>query len=120
MWQEAIIRLEKVPLEDSVGYAEAQKLLVQYKANLGQVQIRHQAEADAVRTLAETQSQIERLQANAQFLDRNNTISQLHRIINQLKRVQNGTTAYLEAQNLLLSAQNKLNQLQSQPPKTSG
>jgi len=116
LWKEAIVRLEAVPKDDLAGYAEAQKLLAEYNTNLGQVQIRRQAEADSVETLEQAQRQIERLLAytptDAKSLDRNGTMSQLQSIINQLEKVQNGTTAYLKAQELRLSAQNKLKQLQ--------
>jgi adenine-specific DNA methylase len=116
LWKEAIARLEDVPKDDLAGYAEAQKLLAEYKTNLGQVQIRRQAEAESVETLEQAQRQIERLLAytptDAKSLDRNGTMSQLQSIINQLEKVQNGTTAYLKAQELRLSAQNKLKQLQ--------
>ncbi len=117
LWEQAIERLEKVPEADLAGYAEAQKLLATYKTNLGQVQIRRQAEENSVSALQQAQSQIETLIANtpsnAKLLDRNRTISQLQSIINELDKVQNGTTAYLKAQELLLSATNKLNQLKS-------
>jgi hypothetical protein len=116
LWQQAINRLEQVPKEDLAGYAEAQRLLAQYNTNLGQVQIRRQAEQDSTSALQRAQSQIETLLAytptDAQSLDRNRTISQIQGIINELEKVQNGTTSYLKAQELLLSANNKLKQLQ--------
>lgn len=116
LWEQAIARLESVSDKDLAGYAEAQKLLATYQANLGQVNIRRQAEENSVDALQQAQRQIENLLAqtptNAQSLDRNRTISQLQAIINNLEKVQNGTTAYLKAQELLLSANNKLNQLQ--------
>jgi hypothetical protein len=116
LWQQAINRLEQVPKEDLAGYAEAQRLLAQYNTNLGQVQIRRQAEQDSTDALQRAQSQIETLLAytptDAQSLDRNRTISQIQGIINELEKVQNGTTSYLKAQELLLSANNKLKQLQ--------
>lgn len=116
LWQQAINRLREVPLQDSLAYAEAQKLLATYETNLGEVRVRRQAEQDSVYALDAAQRQIQRLLAsipsNAQSVDRNLVISELHRIINQLEKVQNGTTAYLKAQELLLSAKNKLQQLQ--------
>ncbi|MBW4686890.1 MAG: hypothetical protein KME40_17725 [Komarekiella atlantica HA4396-MV6] len=117
LWQEAINRLQEVPSQDLVGYAEAQKLLATYETNLGQVKIRRQAEQDAVYALEAAQQQIESLIASlpsdAQSVeDRNRMFSQLQSIINQLEKVQNGTTAYLKAQELLLSAKNKLQELQ--------
>lgn len=116
LWQQAINRLQQVPSEDVVGYAEAQKLLATYETNLGQVKVRKQAEQDSVYALDSAQRQIESLLAsvpvNAQSVDRNRVISQLHSIINELEKVQNSTTAYLKAQELLLLANNKLQQLQ--------
>jgi hypothetical protein len=116
LWEQAIQRLEQVPSEDLAGYVEAQKLLATYKTNLGQVQIRRQAEENSVYALQQAQSKIETLLAytptDAKSLDRNRTISQIQSIINELEKVQNGTTAYLKAQELLLSANNKLKQLQ--------
>jgi hypothetical protein len=116
LWREAIARLQQIPAQDLTGYVKAQELLATYQSNLGQIQVRKQAEADSVHALEQAQAQIESLlrytPTDANSLDRNRTISQLQGIVNQLKKVQNGTTAYLKAQELLLSAQNKLEQLQ--------
>lgn len=116
LWQQAIERLEGIPVGSS-SYVAAQKLLATYQVNLGTVQTRSQAEQESLEALERAQSYIESLLANtptdAASLDLNYTISHLQEIINELKRVQNGTTAYPEAQHLLLSAQNKLNQLQT-------
>ncbi|MEH2242199.1 hypothetical protein [Nostoc sp.] len=116
LWIEAIERLKEIPAKDVAGYTEAQKLLAIYEANLGQVKVRRQAEADAVEAMELAQREIESLlasiPANADYGERNRGLSQLQSIINQLEKVQNGTTAYLKAQELLLSANNKLRQLQ--------
>lgn len=116
LWIEAIERLKEIPSKDVAGYTEAQKLLAIYEANLGQVKVRRQAEADAVETMELAQQEIKSLvasiPANADDGERNRVLSQLQSIINQLEKVQNGTTAYLKAQELLLSANNKLRQLQ--------
>ncbi|MEH2250353.1 hypothetical protein [Nostoc sp.] len=116
LWIEAIERLKEIPSKDVAGYTEAQKLLAIYEANLGQVKVRRQAEADAVEAMELAQREIESLlasiPANADYGERNRRLSQLQSIINQLEKVQNGTTAYLKAQELLLSANNKLRQLQ--------
>jgi len=114
LWQQAIARLEKVPLEDQ-GYLEAQKLLVTYQTNLGIIQTRYLAETESIQALEEAQRQIKRLLANTPSdaaINQNLTISQLQGIINQLNKVQPGTTSYSKAQELLISAQNKLQQLQ--------
>ncbi|MEH2334031.1 hypothetical protein [Nostoc sp.] len=118
LWIEAIERLKEIPSKDVAGYTEAQKLLAIYQANLGQVKIRRQAEADAVEAIDAAQREIGRLlasiPADAHDVERNRVLSQLQSIINQLRKVQNGTTAYLKAQELLLSANNKLRQLEAQ------
>ncbi|MBW4648711.1 MAG: hypothetical protein KME06_08410 [Kastovskya adunca ATA6-11-RM4] len=114
LWRDAINRLERISSDDLAGYAQAQRLLAEYKTNLGQISIRKQAEANSVRAFERAQSQIESLQRYASTSSPDYTISQLSGIINELRKVQNGTTVYLETQNLLLSAQNKLNQLQPQ------
>jgi len=117
LWQEAINRLEQVPTQDLEGYAQAQRLLATYQANLGEIRIRRQAEQNSESALEHAQRQIQSLIAstptNPQLLDKNRTISQLQGIINQLEKVQPGTTTYLQAQQLLLSANNKLSQLQA-------
>ncbi|GAB1541511.1 hypothetical protein NUACC21_41820 [Scytonema sp. NUACC21] len=116
MWEQAIQRLEQIPTQDLKGYAQAQKLLANYQANLSEIRVRRQAEQDAVEALEEAQRQIQSLIAttptNPQDVDKNRTISQIQGIINLLRKVQPGTTAYLEAQHLLLSANNKLKQIQ--------
>ncbi len=118
LWQQAIESLKQIPSDDLAGYAEAQRLLAQYEANLGQIEIRLQAEAESAQALQEAKRNIESLLANTptdpNSLNRNLVISRLQRIINDLERVSSGTIAYLEAQEILLSAKNKLNQLQSQ------
>jgi hypothetical protein len=117
LWQEAINRLEQVPTQDLEGYAQAQRLLATYQANLGEIRIRRQAQQNSESALEHAQRQIQSLIAstptNPQLLDKNHTISQLQGIINQLQKVQPGTTTYLQAQQLLLSANNKLSQLQA-------
>jgi hypothetical protein len=114
LWQEGISRLEEVPVNDP-GYLEAQKMLATYKKNLGDTQLRRQAEETSVRALEEAQIQIQSLQANTptQMTPevRNPIISKLQGIINQLEKVKPGTTAYPEAQDLLKSAKAKLKQL---------
>ena len=116
LWEQAIDQLKQIRSDDLTGYAEAQKLLAQYSTNLGQVNIRQQAEKDSQEALQQAQSKIERLLAatptDANSVDRNRTISELQGIIYKLDKVENGTTAYLKAQERMLSAKNKLNQLQ--------
>jgi hypothetical protein len=117
LWEQSIDRLKQVSTEDITGYAEAQKLMATYEANLSQVKIRRQAEADSMAALEKAQREIENLLAsvpkNPQDVDRNSLLSQLQSIINELEKVQNGTTAYPKAQQLLVSAKKKLQELQS-------
>lgn len=117
LWSEAIRRLGEIPVGNP-GYAEAQKLMASYQANLGSVQTRRKVEEESLQALESAQRQIESLLAqtptDVNSVDRNRTISSLQSIINELEKVQNGTTAYLKSQELLLSAKNKLKQLQPQ------
>lgn len=114
LWQEAIARLERIPQDDLAGYAEAQRLLATYRANIEQIKVRRLQEQNSVAAFQSAQFKIQRLQESIpddpSRIDRNYTISQLQGIINELERVNNGTTVYPEAQQLLLSAKNKLNQ----------
>jgi hypothetical protein len=114
LWQEAIERLEMVTI-DSPGYLQAQTLLATYQTNLSNVRIQKQAEADAVNSLEEVQSEIESLivyfSTNASFEERNQKIARIQRIIDRLETIQSKTTVYPKAQQLLRSAQDKLNKL---------
>lgn len=112
LWQQALKILEQISPENP-GYLEAQKLLATYKNNLGQIQLRQQAEANSVKALELAQSQIQQLLGNAESASRSRTISQLQGIINQLEKVENGTTVYPQAQELLLAAKKKLQQIES-------
>ncbi|WP_229425867.1 hypothetical protein [Lusitaniella coriacea] len=115
LWGFAIQRLESVPVEDA-GYADAQKLLATYRANLATIEIRRQAETEAVQALEIAQGKIERLLASVpnedDVRDRGQIVSQFQGIVNQLSKVQPGTTAYEESQVLLQSARNKLKEWQ--------
>jgi hypothetical protein len=116
LWEQAINRLQEISAEDVAGYAEAQRLLAIYQANLSQVKVRRQAEVDSVEALEaaqrETESLLASIPANPQDLDRSQVNSRLQGIINQLEKVQPGTTVYAKGQELMLSAKNKLQQLQ--------
>lgn len=116
LWQKAIDRLSQVPQSDVVGYAEAQKRMAAYQSNLGEIQVRRQAEADAVSALTQAQRQIQSLLATTpdrtSISDLNYTRGQLQGIVNSLSRIQAGTTVYGEAQILLQQANNKIDQLQ--------
>lgn len=112
LWQDAIERLEQVPLEDT-GYLQAQSLLAEYKKNLGEIQIRQQMEEESVESLETAQKEIQDLQANANTWERDRVMSEIEGIINSLEKVQPGTTSYTKAQELLTFAKNKRNQLES-------
>ncbi|MBD2071305.1 hypothetical protein H6F93_27955 [Leptolyngbya sp. FACHB-671] len=113
LWQQAIQGLEQVPNDDLVGYAEAQRLLAEYNANLGQIRVRQENERISVAALQRAKDQIAWVN-NYVDGDIGYIASELQSIINDLEKVEEGTTAYLEAQELLLLANNKLNQLQPQ------
>ena len=55
LWQQAIERLEEVPVGNS-DYVEAQKLLATYQTNLGTVQTRRQVEQESVEALEQAKS----------------------------------------------------------------
>jgi hypothetical protein len=111
LWQMAIQPLKQVSSSDP-GYTEAQKLMADYSANLGEIQVRQQAEATAVQSLKLAKAQIiDLIAATPATADRNRTASQIQQIINQLETIDSGTTAYPEAQTLLLSAKTKMRQL---------
>jgi hypothetical protein len=115
LWQQAISRLEQVPLQDE-GYLQAQTLLANYRVELGQVQVNLQNEQASVQALENAQKQTEVLLASfpsqPKEEDYNRVRSQLHSIISELKKVQPQTTAYEEAQSLLASAEKKLKELE--------
>jgi hypothetical protein len=111
LWQQAINRLEQVPVTD-VGYAQAQSLLATYMNNRGIVEGRMAAEEASVRAMEDAKAGNQRLLA--QDLERmaaNQIASQLQGIVNDLSQVQKGTTVYAEAQEMLRSAEEKLKQL---------
>jgi hypothetical protein len=114
LWNEAILRLERVPTDNVVGYTTAQTLLAEYRANLEQIKVRARVEADSVNAFQQAQRGIEQLQATADRLTPNQTWGRLQTIVNQLNAVSPGTTVYPEAQELLVFANQKLDQLAPQ------
>lgn len=114
LWNEAIARLRQVPSNDLQGKAEAEKLLAQYQANLGEIRVRRDAEAEAVRRLARVNQEIQQFQQLAGSTDANYQIGQLNRILTELKAIPNGTTVYKEAELLTIQAQNALGKLAGQ------
>ncbi|VEP18747.1 conserved hypothetical protein [Hyella patelloides LEGE 07179] len=112
LWQEAILRLERIPLEYP-GFSKAQNLLADYKTNLGNIKIRQQKEADSVRAFESAKSQIINLPKQVDSNNRERVISQIQQIIFQLEKVQADTTVYQEAKELMILAENKLKQIDS-------
>lgn len=112
LWQKAINRLERIPLEDP-GFSKAQSLLAEYETNLGNTKIRQQKEANSVRAYEFARSQIVNLPKQVDSYNREGVIRQIQQIIVQLERVQAGTTVYQQATDLMILAENKLKQIDS-------
>lgn len=111
LWQEAINRLEEVPLED-VGYVEAQGLLADYTNALGIVENRISAEEASTQALDLAERKTASFLAqNLEAMAPNQIASELQSIINDLDKVQSGTTSQAKAQEMLRSAEEKLKQL---------
>ncbi|MFQ3626137.1 MAG: hypothetical protein SNJ81_00950 [Cyanobacteriota bacterium] len=114
LWNEAIARLQQVPSDDLQGKAEAERLLAQYQANLGEIRVRRDAEAEAVRRIARVNQEIQQFQQLAGTTDANYQISQLNYILTELKAIPSGTTVYKEAEVLTIQANNALSKLTGQ------
>lgn len=110
LWQEAISRLNRVPLEDP-GYLEAQSLLANYQTDLGEVEIRQQTEANSLKAFEFAYSQIVDLPKQVDDYNRDRVIRQIQQIIIQLEKVSSGTTVYEQALDLLASAEQKLQEI---------
>ncbi|MBD0267131.1 MAG: hypothetical protein ICV77_02440 [Cyanobacteria bacterium Co-bin8] len=111
LWEQAIDRLEQVPVEDA-GYTEAQRLLANYTKNLGIVESKVSAEEDSARALESAEAKTQELLAqNLEGVAPNQIASELQGITNDLGRVQSGTTSHQKAQEMLRSAEEKLKQL---------
>jgi hypothetical protein len=110
LWEEAIAQVDRALEDDLSGYAEANKMRAEYQKNLGQIQIRLEAEQTAVSEYEQAQQKMTRLLASSEYASHSEMTSQLQSIIDQLSRVKPGTTVYADAQADLLSAQRKLAQ----------
>lgn len=112
LWQEAIKRLEQVPI-DNPSYSEAQKKLAEYQSNLGISENRLQSEKDARESVKQAKKMIATWQKTARSKnpDIGALISELSDIIYTLQQVEAGTTVSSEAQDLQRSAEHTLNKL---------
>lgn len=106
-WQDAITRLEQVPLADP-GYGEAQRMLAEYKSNLSTIRIRLSEEEESQAFWRLGQERYTRLWSNSQDLSPAQYTEELQLLINDLKRVKEGTTPFAEAQAILQSVEAEL------------
>ena len=112
LWQQAIQRLQQVPLGDP-AYLDAQQRLAQYQQNLGVARTRQQAEKESAIALQRAKDLISQWQSlAASNPNRGLLASQLQSIVNQLDKVRSGTTSTDEARQLLTFARAKLQELQ--------
>ncbi|MCC0176304.1 hypothetical protein I4641_04850 [Waterburya agarophytonicola K14] len=109
--ERAIASLERVPLEDG-GYLEAQTLLANYEAELGEMRIRLQEEEYSQRAYESAQNAIANLPKSVDPYNRDRTAREILTIINQLEKIKPRTTVYQDSLSLMGFAQKKLKQLQ--------
>lgn len=107
LWQEAIARLEQVPLED-VGYGEAQKMLAEYQNKLGIVKEQKTKEERSRDAFELAQSRNAQLTGRVSGLDSMGYASELQAILIDLQKVDPGTTVYEPAQQLQQAVQQRL------------
>ncbi|MEM1279640.1 MAG: hypothetical protein AAGG53_06335, partial [Cyanobacteria bacterium P01_H01_bin.152] len=107
LWQQAIARLEQVPVDD-VGYSEAQRLLAEYQNKLGVVQEQQIREERSQQAFTTAQDKNIDLGSRVRYIDRAEYASALQSIINDLNQVNSGTTVYESAQQLKQAVQNRL------------
>jgi hypothetical protein len=113
LWQQAIARLEQVPVDD-VGYNEAQRMLAEYQNNLGIVQEQQTREARSQEAFAAAQSKNTRLGEQVGNMDTAAYGSALQSIVNDLEQVAPGTTEYAAAQQLKQAVQSRLREVAAQ------
>jgi hypothetical protein len=116
MWQESIRQLEKISSTDTLGYAEAQRRLAEYRTSLSEVKVRLKNEQESVQALDRANQKLTALWASlpkdAKDLNRNQAIASFMAINNDLEKIQSGTTVYLKAQELKIQVQQQLKLLQ--------
>lgn len=113
LWEEAIARLEQVPVDDA-GYDEAQRMLAEYQNNLGLIQEQQIREARSQEAFAAAQSKNTRLGSRVNNLDTATYASELQSIVNDLDQVAVGTTVYEPAQQLKQAVQARLQEAAAQ------
>lgn len=107
LWQQAISRLEQVPVED-IGYSEAQRMLAEYQNKLGVVREQQSHEALSQQAFESAQDKNIALGKRVEYLNTNEYISELQSIAQDLDKVLPGTTAYTPAQQMLRAIQTQL------------
>ncbi|MEM7648905.1 MAG: hypothetical protein AAF283_06985, partial [Cyanobacteria bacterium P01_A01_bin.70] len=110
LWQQAIARLEQVPVED-VGYTEAQAKLADYQNKLGYVEEQQISERRSRQALDSALAKNTDLGKRLNNLDQASYASELQSIVNELNKVAAGTTAYEPAQQLLRAVQDRLREV---------
>ncbi|MEM6836335.1 MAG: hypothetical protein AAF609_05720 [Cyanobacteria bacterium P01_C01_bin.120] len=107
LWQQAIARLEQVPVDD-VGYSEAQRMLAEYQNKWGVVQAQQAREERSQQAFSTAQDKNIDLGSRVRYIDRAEYASALQSIINDLNLVASGTTVYEPAQQLRQAVQDRL------------
>ena len=110
LWQQAIARLEQVPVEDA-GYTEAQAKLADYQNKLGYVEEQQISEQRSQQALDAALAKNTDLGKRVSSLDQAAYASELQSIVNDLNKVAAGTTAYEPAQQLLRAVQARLQEV---------
>ncbi len=112
-WQMSIDELNSVPKDNLLAYQKSRQLAAQYKANLAQIRLKKDAQANSAIAFNSAQQKIANLQQQNKSNSSNveQTISQLQDIINELNKVESGTSFYQESQDLKSFANQKIAQL---------
>lgn len=111
LWREAIARLERIPIED-VGYAEAQKMLVEYTTKLGVIERNLAAEERSQRAWESAEAKQIQLLGRADTMSPSAYASAAQSIISDLNRIEPNTTKYDLAQTWLKNIQAELAKVQ--------
>ncbi|MEO1127844.1 MAG: hypothetical protein AAFX95_27735 [Cyanobacteria bacterium J06639_16] len=112
LWQQAIQRLEQIPVEDP-GYIQAQQKIAEYQNNLGITQENAISEQASITALQTAKQKTERL-LGIESMTATEIAQEVQSIINELDRVKPNTTAYAEAQEIRQFALQKRDQVLAQ------